>query len=134
MSDKQLIHKSPPGVVLYLENLPLTDLTPLRDLPIDRLSLTRSKVTDLATLRGAKVRVLNLNETAITDFSPLLEMPQLESVILPDGAANIGILRKHPTLKYLGWKSDWDSGAQRPKVTAEEFWQRREAVQKAGGK
>ncbi len=123
VSDSQLTTKPAVGMVLYLKELAVNDLSILRDLPISRLDVSGSKVTDLSPLRGMKVKILNLQQTGITDFSPLLDMPALESVILPENAA-IEILRQHRTLKFIGHQADWDSGSQRPKLTAEEFWAR----------
>ena len=111
------------GITLHLKALAVYDLSILRDLPIVRLDVSGSKVTDLSPLRGMKVKILNLQQTGITDFSPLLDMPALESVILPE-KADIEILRKHRALRFIGYQADWDSGSQRPKLTAEEFWAR----------
>ncbi len=126
--------KAPWGVYLELTNQSVTDVKELRSLPIDHLGLIYSKVTDLSPLRGMRLKQLCFDGTAVKDVSPLLDLPILESAMVPQEATNLEVLRHHPTLKYLGWEKDWDMPNLRPKLTAAEFWARYDAMQKAGAK
>jgi hypothetical protein len=123
----------PWGVSVDLNNLPVADITGLRPLPIDVISLFETKVTNLAPLRGMRLKELSFAKTDVKDVSPLLDMPILEAATVTQGATNLGVLRQHPTLKWLGWEGDWDKDANRPKLTTAEFWARYDA-QKAAGK
>jgi len=53
----------------------LTDLSPLKGLPIEDLSIITSPLTDLTPLKGMKLRQINVERTQVTDISPLHEMP-----------------------------------------------------------
>jgi hypothetical protein len=64
---------------LVLEEMPVSDLTPLRGLPITRLGVVRTKVTDLTPLKG-----LPLNHLVL-DYRPeyeelLRSMPGLTEI------------------------------------------------------
>ena len=115
------------GLKLSLVGTAISDLRPLRSLPIDFLALPRTQVTDLPPLRGMRLRMLTFDETAVADVSPLLDLPILEAAMVPQRATNLEVLRHHPTLKYLGWENDWDESANRPKLTTAEFWARYDA-------
>ena len=122
------------GVCLELNGRPITDVSPLRSLPVDHLSLYGTGVTDITPLRGALLREITFDHTEIKDVSPLLGMPNLESAMIPEAATNIEILRSHKTLKYLGWEGDFDVEAWHPRLTADEFWDRYDRRKAAGKK
>jgi serine/threonine protein kinase/Leucine-rich repeat (LRR) protein len=132
---------------LYIAHTQVADLSPVRSMPIGYLRISYTKVTDLRPLRGIKItnltmsgtdvsdlrplvglplRVLNMTDCVqIKDLSPLLEIKTLETVILPQDAANIEVLRKHANLKRLGYKN--------PGQPAGEFWAEYDHKQKAAG-
>jgi len=59
-----------------LGNGRLTDLTPLRGLPLQRLEIHNNPpLTDLTPLAGMPLESLNLNHTGVRDLSPLRGMP-----------------------------------------------------------
>ena len=117
----------PWGVYADLLEQPVTDVTGLRQLPIDYLSLHKTRVTDLGPLRGMRLKQICFDATAVKDVSPLLDLPILEAAMVPQRATNLEVLRNHPTLKYLGWENDWDAGPNRPKLTTAQFWARYDA-------
>jgi len=66
---------------LYLNGNPLSDITQLGNVPtIKVLDIGNTKVTDLLPLAGGRMQSLTLFDAPITDYSPLLEMPQLETL------------------------------------------------------
>ena len=60
---------------LNLDEANITDLSPLRGMPIERLGLWKTQVTDLSALRGMPLKYLQLSHTPITDLGPLRDMP-----------------------------------------------------------
>ena len=62
------------------------NLQPLTNLPLKHLNISYSNVTDIQPLKNIKtLETLNLSNTEIEDLTPLLSLPKLISVILPDG-------------------------------------------------
>jgi serine/threonine-protein kinase len=54
---------------------PLSDLSPLRQIPIDRVSVHGTRVPDLSPLRGLGLTELYCSHTPISDLSPIQGMP-----------------------------------------------------------
>ena len=120
----------------------VSDLTPLRGLPLQTLSIAHTGVTDLSPLKGMPLRSLWMADTPVTDLSPLrgmplkslymdkcplltdvsalLEMPQLQSVLLPENAANVSDLRALSHLERISYT--FDLKASQPACAAAEFW------------
>jgi len=67
--------KSLPLTWLYCQNNPICDLTPLRDMPLTVLSAGFTQVSDLSPLAGMKLTVLSCDNTPVGDLSPLAGMP-----------------------------------------------------------
>ncbi|MGL4551968.1 MAG: hypothetical protein ACRC33_12385, partial [Gemmataceae bacterium] len=53
----------------------LEDLSPLRGMSVQKLSVAGTKVADLEPLTGMKLRGLNIHNTKVRDLSPLAGMP-----------------------------------------------------------
>jgi hypothetical protein len=87
-------------------------------------------VADLAPVRGMPLVRIRLHGSLVHDVSPLADCPQLESIELPVGATNIENLRALKKLHFLS--ETWDSGANHPAQTAEEFWKQYDAKSAAG--
>ncbi len=105
----------------------ITDLSPLKGMPLETLQLQKTKVTDLSALRGMPLTDLRLHDcTDLTDLSPLAEAKELTSLTLPAGAQNIDFLRAFPRLERISFKEDWKNGG-RPDKTAAEFWKEYDA-------
>ena len=74
-----------PIVELYLErNERLSNLAPLRNMPLQKLYLSNTKVENLGPLRGAPLTDLNLLGTRVKDLSPLTESPTIKMLWLTD--------------------------------------------------
>ncbi|MDD4873059.1 MAG: protein kinase [Kiritimatiellae bacterium] len=54
-----------------LSETSISDLSPLRGLPITHLSLLRTHIKDLSALKGMPLTWLDISQTGITDLSPL---------------------------------------------------------------
>jgi serine/threonine protein kinase len=86
---------------LTLGNSNLTDLRPLAGMPLDWLTISYTKVSDLSPLKGMKLRVLKMRGLGVKDLSPLNGMP-LEDLDLEDCRQidNIAALHGMP-LRFL---------------------------------
>ena len=132
---------------LTLDGVDIPDLSMLHGMNLTQLSLKGCKnITDLAPLAGMKLQRLNLSGTAIhditliadmplteliltdctklTDITPLRESRQLETLILPAQAREIGFLRKLKNLKFLSYRDISQSAA--------DFWKEREVSHQPG--
>lgn len=63
--------KGLPLVELYLEDTMVQDLSPLRGMKLQKLYLSRAPVRELSALEGMSFDELNLVETQVADLSPL---------------------------------------------------------------
>ena len=80
----------------------LTNLAPLRDLPIDHVLLQFAAVTDLSPLAGKKIQLLHLwGCMKLTDLAPLKDAPLAHLVIHETGIRDLSPLRDSK-VKTLG--------------------------------
>jgi serine/threonine protein kinase len=75
--NERLVWKDGEGYwVGYLDNQPVSDLSPLRGLPISELYLAGTQVTDLEPLRGMPLKHLLLpEEVSILSLEPITNLP-----------------------------------------------------------
>lgn len=64
-----------PLMWLYCQNNALRDLSPLKGMPLVALSCSGTQVRDLTPLAGMKLTVLSCNDTEVSSLSPLEGMP-----------------------------------------------------------
>ncbi len=117
----------------------ISDLEPLREMPLRNLSVASTQVTDLHVLAGLPLETLSLHGLNITSLDPLralhlrdLDMSgakgdvdmaklsgcsTLEAMVFPREAAHIASLRALPKLVRL--RVD---GIQPIQMSAEDFW------------
>jgi Leucine-rich repeat (LRR) protein len=60
---------------LSLSSTQVDDLRPLRDMPLTALLCGDTQVSDLAPLKGMRLNMLTLQSTRVTDLAPLRGMP-----------------------------------------------------------
>ena len=58
----------------------VTDLSPIKDLPISDLDIKGTHVSDLTPIRHMKLTVLDIKDTSITDLGPIEDMETLQRV------------------------------------------------------
>jgi eukaryotic-like serine/threonine-protein kinase len=127
-------------LIIYNDNN-VTDLTPLKGLPLTKLDLGNDHpsvdpIRDVSALRGLKLEWLSLHGTHVSDLSPLRDMPlnyidlqkcdelkdltplasipTLECVLLPIHAVDLEPLRKLPNLRVISFRYE--------QCAAETFW------------
>ncbi len=93
----------------------VSDLSPLRGMPLERLNLARTSVQDLTPLAGMPLRELNLEECRrLRDLRALTGCTKLERLLLPGHLREISYLRGLKSLKFISYKNLTQS--------AEDFW------------
>ena len=85
--------------MLYIGNIPATDIRPICGFPLNTLFIDGSQIADIAPLANCKT---------------------LEHLLLPKGAKGVEALRNHPRLQRLSYT--WDDKAFRVSQTVKEFW------------
>ncbi|MFN0126293.1 MAG: protein kinase domain-containing protein [Verrucomicrobiales bacterium] len=105
---------------LFARDSLIADLAPLRGLHLKALSISRTQVHDLSALAGMPLEDFLFDFTPVTDITPLLTIPSLRVVVLPDKVENVEALRKLPNLQRLSFF--WDHKARAPSLTAVQFW------------
>ncbi len=101
---------------LWIHQTQVTDLSPLKGMKLDGLHLGSTPVSDLSPLRGMPLARLSLHDCQqVTDVSPLADCRELQELVLPPNAKNIESLRAHPKLERLSFHED-------PKKGSAEFW------------
>ena len=105
---------------------------------LQHLSIAYTDLTSLEPFVGLKLQSLLIPGTLVTDVRPLLEIPTLQSVVLPYTVRNVEVLRGHPGLKYIIYgvqpmprKLD-NAFPHQPRWTAAQFWADYDARQAAG--
>ena len=70
---------------LDLSGSGVTDLSPLRDMPLTELDLfNASQLKDLLPLNGMSLKYLNVGRTSVSDLSPVGKMMTLQALILSE--------------------------------------------------
>ena len=89
----------------------------------------KKRLTDITPLRGMPLVFVGLNGTENPDVSVLADCPTLESIVLPRKSRNIESPRKLPNLKRIsfGWP-----GSRANMPDAATFWKAYDAQQAAG--
>ena len=102
-----------PLEAVFCQLNPLSDLSPLQGMQLNTLFVNGTKVRDLSPLRGMPLRTLSCKSSSVTDFSPLKTMPNLRGFVcdfVP--VRDSAILRSIKTLESINhmpvkefWKS-----------------------------
>jgi tetratricopeptide (TPR) repeat protein len=87
-----------------LSNTSVSDLSPLKDIPISRLNLMRTSIFDLSPLKSLPLTSLNIAYTKISDLSPLRGMRLTELNIGQTWVKDISPVKGMP-LKFLNLDS-----------------------------
>jgi hypothetical protein len=86
-----------PLAELECGNTAVSDLSPLRGMPVENLSCHHTQVSDLSPLRGMPLVGLNCDNTPVSDLSPLGACDKLRLLKLPGckvTAAGVAALQK----------------------------------------
>jgi len=106
---------------LYIPENNLEDISALKGMPLQQLGIAINKIEDLSPLRGMPLKILYCDANPIRDLTPLEGM-QLEFILFSPKHVTRGIevLRNMKSLKRIGpW---WDAD-----LPAAEFWKQYDA-------
>lgn len=81
---------------LDLTGLPVEDISALNGMPLRALMLEGTRVRDLTPLKGMHLEVLKLQSTPVTDLSPIHGMPLRELNLMNLPIEDIGFVRDMP--------------------------------------
>lgn len=114
---------------LWLNDTPVSDITPLKTVPLVSLTLAGTKVSDLSPLKGLPLRRLHIARSEVTDLSPL-EWLELDRLVFTPGKIEKGIehARNMRSLGQIGTSfGEEDEGRQTDVVPAALFWDQYDA-------
>ncbi|RMG40205.1 MAG: leucine-rich repeat domain-containing protein [Planctomycetota bacterium] len=96
--------KGLPLRALDLTGLPVEDLSPLEGMPLRVLILEGTRVRNLTPLKGMALEVLKLQSTPVTDLSPIYGMPLRELNLMNLPVEDVGFVKDMPleTLWLVG--------------------------------
>ena len=106
--------------ILHASYTTLADLAIVRGRKLRELHLRDTKVADISVLAGMPLTFLVLNGTAVTDLRPLLRCPDLQRLVLPEGARDVAALGALTGLAEISFASISPGGFPAQKAT--EFW------------
>jgi len=107
------------GLSLILEKLPvkpvglrlvacnLSDISPLAELPLEELDISRNElVADLTPLSEMPLKKLSIQSIGTVDLSPLVNCEHLEEITLsPEECRSLRKLKEIPSLKFINKQS-----------------------------
>jgi len=99
LSNRFLKHENNKTTIIT-EEAELTDISPLKKLPLIRLNLDGASVKDISPLSNMKLECLAISNTKVIDLSPLRNMPLTELYISNTAISDISPLKDAP-LKVL---------------------------------
>jgi internalin A len=103
---------------LDLSSTAVSDLSPLKGLPLTHLDINATKVTDISVLAGMPLEYLRVGACDVKDFSVIKTLP-LKSIGLSWAATrHAAMLKSMPTLKTINSKP------------IEQFWQEQDSKKK----
>ena len=103
--------KDIPLEALMIANRKLTDLSPIKNMPLTCLVIRDTAVRDISALKDMKLTVLDMIGAPVADLSPLTNMPLIHMMFTEKAVTNgLDGLRNIPTLKLIN------------KMTPEDYW------------
>lgn len=70
--------------MVWLNGCPVSNIAPLKGLPLKSLTLHLTRVVDLSPLSGSSLERLHIGETPVEDLTPLLGLHLTRLVFTPD--------------------------------------------------
>jgi Leucine-rich repeat (LRR) protein len=111
-----------PLKLLAIGHTAVSDLTPLSKMPLQSLWMADTKVTDLNPIQSTPLKVLYLDKNPqLTDITPLAGMSEITDLVLPENAADVANLRgKLESLQHISYT--YDPSTRHPACEPEAFW------------
>ena len=104
--------------MLWLNETPVDDISPLRECPLVSLTLHRTAVRDLTPLAGTRLQRLHIGETLVSDLSPLEGLALTRLIFSPKKiTTGLDVARSIPTLTEIGVTLE-------QRMPPAEFWRR----------
>lgn len=97
---------------LHISGTDVTDLSPLKGMPLEILDISNTEVKDLSALRGMPLKTIDLDRCrGIKDLSILTDFSELQGITVPDHIKDedVEFLKRLPKIKRIT-KRDRSSG------------------------
>jgi Leucine-rich repeat (LRR) protein/tetratricopeptide (TPR) repeat protein len=88
---------------LGFSNCPISDLTPIRQMPLEEISLRETRVSDLSPLVGMPIKSIDLSMAPVLDFSALARLPLERCFLQHNRIADLSVLRDKPLKELVLW-------------------------------
>jgi len=110
--------KGMPLTVFACDNTQVSDLSPLSGMPLKQLTFHVSQVADLSPLKGMPLEHLNCDRTLVSDFTPLAGMKLKRLTFTPSpNLKGVQAIRQMDSLAEIGTAYD-------KLMPAKEFWKK----------
>jgi serine/threonine protein kinase len=111
-----------PLKLLAIGHTAVRDLMPLSKMPLQSLWMADTKVTDLRPIRTTPLKVLYLDKNPqLTDISPLVDNAEITDLVLSENAADVTLLRgKLKALQHISYT--YDPNTRHPACAPDAFW------------
>ncbi len=88
---------------LNFQGCPISDLTPIRMMPLEELDLRGTRVADLSPLIGMSIKSIDLSLAPVLDFSPLAQLPLEKCYLQRNRITDLSVLRGKPLKELVLW-------------------------------
>ena len=88
---------------LECKRCPISDLNPIRKMPLEALDLHGTRVSDLSPLIGMPIKNIDLSLAPVLDFSPLAQLPLEKCYLQRNRITDLVVLRGKPLKELVIW-------------------------------
>jgi len=81
----------------------VSDLNPIRKMPLEEIALKGTRVTDISPLIGMPIKSIDLSFAPVLDFSPLAKLPLEKCYLQRNRITDLAVLRDRPLKELVLW-------------------------------
>ncbi|HUQ68008.1 MAG TPA: protein kinase, partial [Planctomycetaceae bacterium] len=88
---------------LECKRCPISDLNPIRKMPLEAIDLHGTRVADISPLIGMPIKSIDLSLAPVLDFSPLAQLPLEKCYLQRNRITDLAVLRGKPLKELVIW-------------------------------